>query len=128
MCHVAHQTICMQYILELSNQMDIDPRACVGSFFTKYVVFLVLKSHYFKVYQSFLVKNNSCPLSTQKPQSLKLNGKLLRQCSSKISLLFSSFILHLYKCKLFYELKHSSEVDLTLCGLLLSILTFKADF
>ncbi|XP_054272354.1 hsp90 co-chaperone Cdc37 isoform X2 [Macrosteles quadrilineatus] len=35
MCHVAHQCICMQYILELSNQMDIDPRACVGSFFTK---------------------------------------------------------------------------------------------
>uniref|UniRef100_A0A1B6F4F9 Hsp90 co-chaperone Cdc37 n=1 Tax=Cuerna arida TaxID=1464854 RepID=A0A1B6F4F9_9HEMI len=35
MCHVAHQTICMQYILELSNQMDIDPRACVGSFFSK---------------------------------------------------------------------------------------------
>lgn len=35
MSHVAHQTICMQYILELSKQLDVDPRACVGSFFSK---------------------------------------------------------------------------------------------
>lgn len=35
MAHVAHQTICMQYILELSKQLDVDPRACVGSFFAK---------------------------------------------------------------------------------------------
>lgn len=35
MTHVAHQCIAMQYILELSKQLDIDPRACVGSFFTK---------------------------------------------------------------------------------------------
>lgn len=35
MAHVAHQCICMQYILELSRQLDVDPRACVGSFFTK---------------------------------------------------------------------------------------------
>lgn len=35
MSHVAHQTICMQYILELSRQLDVDPRACVGSFFSK---------------------------------------------------------------------------------------------
>ncbi|XP_075226301.1 cell division cycle protein 37 [Lycorma delicatula] len=33
--HVAHQCICMQYILELSKQLDVDPRACVGSFFSK---------------------------------------------------------------------------------------------
>lgn len=33
--HVAHQTICMQYILELSRQLDVDPRSCVSSFFTK---------------------------------------------------------------------------------------------
>ncbi|GBP95167.1 Hsp90 co-chaperone Cdc37 [Eumeta japonica] len=33
--HVAHQTICMQYILELSKQLDVDPRACVGSFFSR---------------------------------------------------------------------------------------------
>ena len=33
--HVAHQCICMQYILELSKQLDVDPRACVGSFFTR---------------------------------------------------------------------------------------------
>lgn len=32
MTHVAHQCICMQYILELSKQLDVDPRACVGSF------------------------------------------------------------------------------------------------
>ncbi|KAF9808480.1 hypothetical protein SFRURICE_008533 [Spodoptera frugiperda] len=35
MAHVAHQTICMQYILELSKQLDVDPRACVSSFFSK---------------------------------------------------------------------------------------------
>lgn len=33
--HVAHQTICMQYILELSRQLDVDPRNCVSSFFTR---------------------------------------------------------------------------------------------
>ncbi|XP_043280205.1 hsp90 co-chaperone Cdc37 isoform X2 [Venturia canescens] len=33
--HVAHQCMCMQYILELSKQLDVDPRACVGSFFSR---------------------------------------------------------------------------------------------
>lgn len=33
--HVAHQCICMQYILELSKQLDVDPRACVSSVFTR---------------------------------------------------------------------------------------------
>lgn len=33
--HVAHQTICMQYILELAKQLDTDPRACVDAFFSK---------------------------------------------------------------------------------------------
>ncbi|XP_076237413.1 cell division cycle protein 37 [Calliopsis andreniformis] len=32
--HVAHQCMCMQYILELSKQLDVDPRACVASFFS----------------------------------------------------------------------------------------------
>ncbi|XP_018562619.1 hsp90 co-chaperone Cdc37 [Anoplophora glabripennis] len=35
MQHVAHQTICMQYILELAKQLDYDPRACVDAFFSK---------------------------------------------------------------------------------------------
>lgn len=35
MQHVAHQTICMQYILELAKQLDYDPRACVDAFFAK---------------------------------------------------------------------------------------------
>ncbi|XP_060518256.1 hsp90 co-chaperone Cdc37 [Cylas formicarius] len=35
MNHVAHQTICMQYILEFAKQLDYDPRACVDAFFTK---------------------------------------------------------------------------------------------
>ncbi|ALC43197.1 Cdc37 [Drosophila busckii] len=35
MAHVAHQCICMQYILELAKQLDVDPRACVSSFFSK---------------------------------------------------------------------------------------------
>ncbi|KAK0095223.1 hypothetical protein PV326_008922 [Microctonus aethiopoides] len=33
--HVAHQCICMQYILELSKQLDVDPRACFSSFFSR---------------------------------------------------------------------------------------------
>lgn len=33
--HVAHQCICMQYILELAKSLDVDPRSCVGSFFSK---------------------------------------------------------------------------------------------
>lgn len=32
---VAHQCICIQYLLELSKQLDIDPRSCISSFFTK---------------------------------------------------------------------------------------------
>merc|ERR1740137_241571 len=36
MCHVAHQCICMQYLLELAKQLDCDPRACINSFFTRY--------------------------------------------------------------------------------------------
>lgn len=35
MAHVAHQCICMQYMLELAKQLDVDPRACVSSFFQK---------------------------------------------------------------------------------------------
>lgn len=35
MNHVAHQCICMQYLLELAKQLDCDPRACISSFFTK---------------------------------------------------------------------------------------------
>lgn len=33
--HVAHQCICMQFILELSKKLDVDPRACVPSFFSR---------------------------------------------------------------------------------------------
>lgn len=44
MAHVAHQTICMQYILELSKQLDMDPRGCVASFFTRYVFSYTSKS------------------------------------------------------------------------------------
>lgn len=33
--HVAHQTICMQFILELAKQLDYDPRPCVDAFFSK---------------------------------------------------------------------------------------------
>ncbi|CAG9814122.1 unnamed protein product [Phaedon cochleariae] len=35
MQHVAHQTICMQYILELAKQLDYDPRSCIDAFFSK---------------------------------------------------------------------------------------------
>jgi len=32
---VAHQCIAMQYLLELSKQLNVDPRACISQFFTK---------------------------------------------------------------------------------------------
>jgi cell division cycle protein 37 len=32
---VAHQCICIQYLLELAKQLDLDPRTCISSFFTK---------------------------------------------------------------------------------------------
>ncbi|XP_064603305.1 hsp90 co-chaperone Cdc37-like [Liolophura sinensis] len=35
MHHVAHQTIVMQFILELAKQLDRDPRECVGPFFSR---------------------------------------------------------------------------------------------
>ena len=35
MDQVAHQCIAMQYLLELSKQLDVDPRSCISSFFTK---------------------------------------------------------------------------------------------
>lgn len=34
--HVAHQTISMQFILELAKSMKVDPRSCVRPFFRKY--------------------------------------------------------------------------------------------
>ena len=37
MDHVAHQTIVMQFILELSRSMKVDPRQCVRAFFNRYV-------------------------------------------------------------------------------------------
>lgn len=33
MAHVSHQTICMQFILELAKQLDRDPRSCISAFF-----------------------------------------------------------------------------------------------
>lgn len=33
MAHVAHQTICMQFILELAKQLERDPRSCISAFF-----------------------------------------------------------------------------------------------
>ncbi|XP_033249922.1 hsp90 co-chaperone Cdc37-like isoform X2 [Drosophila miranda] len=33
--HLAHQCVCMQYILELGERLGVDPRACVSSFFSR---------------------------------------------------------------------------------------------
>jgi len=33
--HVSHQTMIMQFILELSKSLKIDPRQCVRPFFTR---------------------------------------------------------------------------------------------
>jgi len=35
MNHVSHQCIAMQFLLELSKQLETDPRACIGPFFVK---------------------------------------------------------------------------------------------
>lgn len=35
MTHVAHQCICMQYMLELSKQLKTDARACIAPFFER---------------------------------------------------------------------------------------------
>ncbi|QQP38112.1 Hsp90 co-chaperone Cdc37, partial [Caligus rogercresseyi] len=35
MDHMAHQVIAMQYLLELAKQLEMDPRACISSFFSK---------------------------------------------------------------------------------------------
>lgn len=35
MTHVAHQCICMQYMLELSKQLKVDPRGCIAPFFER---------------------------------------------------------------------------------------------
>lgn len=50
MNHVAHQTICMQYILELSKQLDVDPRACVGAFTSR----SVLRVYYYLTNVSYI--------------------------------------------------------------------------
>lgn len=34
--HVSHQTMIMQFILELSKSLKIDPRQCVRPFFQRY--------------------------------------------------------------------------------------------
>lgn len=54
MAHVAHQCICMQFILELSKQLDVDPRACVGSFFQRIqVAEIEYKSHFESEVEAF---------------------------------------------------------------------------
>ncbi|KAF2347961.1 Cdc37 N-terminal domain [Trinorchestia longiramus] len=35
MRHVAHQSICLQFILELAGQLDRDPRSCISAFFVR---------------------------------------------------------------------------------------------
>lgn len=35
MGHVAHQTIVMQFILELARSLKVDPRGCVKGFFSR---------------------------------------------------------------------------------------------
>ncbi|ESN99042.1 hypothetical protein HELRODRAFT_188986, partial [Helobdella robusta] len=35
MNHVAHQTIVMQFILELAKSLDVDPRSCIRAFFSR---------------------------------------------------------------------------------------------
>ncbi len=54
---VAHQCIAVQYLLELSKQLDIDPRGCISSFFTRHGNIVVMLQN---------VGNNVC-VSLQDP-------------------------------------------------------------
>lgn len=38
MKHVAHQCICIQYLLELSKQLSVQPQSCVNTFFSKFQI------------------------------------------------------------------------------------------
>nr|ADG65119.1 hypothetical protein [Drosophila pseudoobscura] len=46
--HVAHQCVCMQYILELGERLGVDPRACVSSFFSRTQLCLPEYLHHFE--------------------------------------------------------------------------------
>jgi len=35
MNHVSHQTIVMQFILELAKSLELDPRSCIRAFFNR---------------------------------------------------------------------------------------------
>jgi len=48
---VSHQCICIQYLLELAKQLDVDPRSCISSFFTK---IQVAEPEYKKAFQDEL--------------------------------------------------------------------------
>merc|ERR1719361_1073464 len=52
MMQVAHQCICVQYLLELSKQLDVDPRSCISSFFTK---IQIADNEYKKAFEDELV-------------------------------------------------------------------------
>ena len=51
--HVSHQTMVMQFILELSKSLKVDPRQCVRPFFTRFrkVIFFFLfeRKHSFRM-------------------------------------------------------------------------------
>lgn len=65
MAHVAHQCICMQFILELAKQMDIDPRACVGTFFQRIqVAEQEYKAHFISELEAF--KDRICKRAIEK--------------------------------------------------------------
>lgn len=53
---VAHQCICIQYLLELAKQLDVDPRSCISSFFTK---IQVAEPEYKKAFQDELTRSKS---------------------------------------------------------------------
>jgi len=48
MRHVAHQTVCLQFILELAKQLDRDPRACVSAFFNRIQLAKDEYTHFFE--------------------------------------------------------------------------------
>lgn len=74
MTHVAHQCICMQYMLELSKQLKLDPRGCIGPFFERIqIADPVYKAQFEDEIAAFITR-----IEKREPRKklLKLKGKL----------------------------------------------------
>lgn len=73
---VAHQTIVMQFILELAKSLKVDPRGCFRQFFEKIKVIVWLEN-----YHSFKVQMESNQALVEKGEGSKPGNPLHDSCS-----------------------------------------------